>query len=205
MKERLGRFWRAFVNFAVPFSFLVNLALVLVLVLAVNPLLQAKRDIVEPLLTNLDSAFLGLSETNIQTTVPVQHPIPIRFDLPLDQPLGLDFDLPVRQDTTVVLTQDTPIPNTVVYLNNVPVRTTVILPAGTPLPIRLDFQVPVETTIPVQMTVPVSTTVLVEMNIPVSIPLGPSGLDPAVQRLRDVFGPLRAYLATLPDRLVFGR
>lgn len=201
MKERLQRFWRAFANIAIIFSFIVNLILVLVLILAVGPLLHLKTRLLEPLLSNLDRAFLGLGETTIRTTVPVDQSIPIQFDLPLDQPLSLDFELPITQDTVVVLLRDTAIPNTTVYLNNVPVRTTVVLPAGTPLPVRLNMVVPVQKTIPVQMTVPVSQTVPIKMDIPVSIQLGPSGLDPAVQRLREVFVPVRTLIESLPDEI----
>lgn len=201
MKERLQRLWRAFANIAIIFSFIVNLILVLALILAVGPLLQLKTRLLEPLLANLDRAFLGLGETTIQTTVPVDQSIPIQFDLPLDQPLALNFELPIAQDTVVVLLRDTSIPNTTVYLNNVPVRTTVVLPAGTPLPVRLNMVVPVQKTIPVQMTVPVSQTVPIRMEIPVAIQLGPSGLDPAVQRLRDVFVPVRALIEYLPDEI----
>jgi len=203
MKERLRRLWRAFVNFAIIFSFIVNCILVLVLLLAAGPLLQIKTNLLEPLLYNLDDAFQGLGRTVIRTTVPVDQPIGIQFDLPLDQPLDLDFDLTINQDTTVVLLRDTSIPNTTVYLNNVPVRTTVVLPAGTPLPVRLNMVVPVEKTIPVRMTVPVSQTVPIRMEIPVTIQLGPAGLDPAVQRLRDVFVPARALIESIPDSVRF--
>lgn len=201
MKERLQKLWKAFVNFAILFSFFVNCILVLALLLSIGPLLTLKTKLLEPLLYNLDDAFLGLGRTEIRTTVPVDQSIGIQFDLPLDQPLGLDFDLPINQDTVVVLTRDTSIPNTVVYLNNVPVRTTVVLPAGTPLPVRLSMVVPVKKNIPVQMTVPVSQTVPIQMAIPVTIQLGPAGLDPAVQRLRDVFVPVRALMESLPDEI----
>ncbi|MCX7855192.1 MAG: hypothetical protein N2556_04310 [Anaerolineae bacterium] len=201
MKERFQRLWRAFANIAIVFSFIVNLVLVLVLILAIGPLLQLKTNLLEPLLSNLDRAFLGLGETTIHTTVPVDQSIPIQFDLPLDQPLALNFELPINQDTVVVLLRDTSIPNTTVYLNNVPVRTTVVLPAGTPLPVRLNMVVPVQKTIPVQMTVPVSQTVPIKMDIPVAIQLGPSGLDPAVQRLREVFVPARTLIESLPDEI----
>lgn len=203
VKERWKRLGRAFVNFAIAFSFIVNCILVLTLLLAVGPLLQLKANLLEPLLYNLDNAFLGLGQTVIRTTVPVDQPIGIRFDLPLDQPLDLDFDLPINQDTVVVLLRDTSIPNTTVYLNNVPVRTTVVLPAGTPLPVRLNMVVPVRKTIPVRMTVPVSQTVPIQMEIPVTIQLGQAGLDPAVQRLRDVFVPARTLIESIPDRIQF--
>lgn len=197
--------WETFKNIAIIFSFVVNLILVLALVLSIGPLLYLKTSLLEKLLYDLDAAFQGLGQTTIRATVPVSQTIPIQFDLPLDQPLDLDFSLPVQETTVVYLTRDTAIPDTVVYLNNVPVRTTVVLPAGTPLPVRLDFQVPVRKTIPVRMTVPVSQTIPIRMDIPVAIPLGPSGLDPAVQRLRDVFVPARSLIEKLPDGVRLGR
>jgi len=205
MKQRLNRAWQAFANIAIVFSFAVNLTLILTLVLAIGPLMQLKNGLLEPLLLNLDRAFLGLGETTIETTVQVDQPIGIRFDLPLDQPLELDFDLAIQQETVVVLTEAVP-------LNNMPARFTLpggggaingtvslSLPAGMRLPIRLDMVVPVENTIPVRMDIPVDEEVPVGMDIPVSIQLGEAGLNPAVQRLRDVFTPVHELMRQLPD------
>lgn len=204
MKERLQRAWRVFANIAILFSCLVNLVLVLVLVIAVGPLLRLKAELVEPLFYNLDRAFLGLGETVIQTTVQVDQTIPIQFDLPLDQPLDLDFDLPIGQETVVVLTQPVPLELPARFVlpgggGSINGSVSLALPAGLRLPVRLDMVVPVEKTIPVRMTVPVSQTVPVQMDIPVAIQLGPSGLDPAVQRLRDVFVPARTLIESIPD------
>lgn len=209
MRERLDRMWRAFANFAILFSFIVNCVLVLTLLLAIGPLLQMKSSLLEPLFHNLDQAFLGLAETNIRTTVSVDQPIGIRFDLPLDQPLDLNFELPIRQQTQVRLTAPTRVENVQIsfYLPGgggvINGTGSIVLPQGAVLPVELDMVVPVQKTIPVQMTVPVSQSVPVEMSIPVSIQLGEAGLDPAVQRLRDVFTPVRALVESLPDGFRF--
>jgi hypothetical protein len=206
MNDRLRNAWRAFANIAIVFSFVVNLVLVLALIVAITPLFRAKSEILEPLLVRLDGAFLGLGETNIETTVDVSEPIPIQFDLPLDQQLGLDFDLLIDQQTVVVLTEPVPLNVPATFTlpgfggainGNVSLR----LPSGMRLPVRLNMMVPVEKTIPVQMTVPVDQMVDVTMRIPVNIQLGEAGLDPAVQRLRDVFAPLRALLESLPSSI----
>jgi hypothetical protein len=193
---------------AIVFSFVVNVILVATLILAINPLLIIKGSFVEPLLDDLDQAFLGLGETNIETTVAVDQPIPITFDLPLDQPLGLDFELPINQETVVVLTEAVPLNLAAQF--NLPGGGGVIngsvalaLPAGMQLPIRLEMTVPVSKTIPVQMNVPVDQTVPVQMQIPVTIQLGEAGLTPAVEELRDVFSPLRINMERLPDRIEF--
>jgi hypothetical protein len=191
MKQRPSKAWWIFLNVATVFSFIVNVILVLVLLLTIGPLRQ--------LLGNLDQAFLGLGETDVTTTVPVNQPIDISFDLPLDQSMGLDFDLPIAQETEAVLTRPVPMraPATFVlpgWGGAINGTVSLDLPQGMRLPVWLDMQVPVERTIPVSMTVPVSETVTVEMAIPVTIQLGDAGLDPAVQELRDVFAPLRALV-----------
>jgi hypothetical protein len=209
MRDTIRTAWGAFANIAIMFSFVVNLILVVVLSVMISPLFQFKSGMVEPLLYDLDRAFLGLGETDIETTVAVDQAIGIQFDLPLDQPLDLDFDLPINQETVVVLTQAVPLNNLSARFNlpggggQINGTVSLSLPAGMQLPIRLDLAVPVETTVPVQMTVPVSQSVQVRMVIPVEIPLGDAGLDAAVQELRDVFVPLRTGLERMPDRIQF--
>jgi hypothetical protein len=205
MKQRLSKAWRAFANIAIVFSFIVNCVLVLALIIAIGPLLQLKSGLVEPLLTDLDQAFQALGDTTIETTVDVDEPIGIRFDLPLDQPLDLDFALRINQETVVELTQPVPLDNLPARFN-LPGGGGVIngtvsldLPARLRMPVRMDMVVPVRTTIPVRLTVPVSQTVPIQMAIPVRIQLGEAGLSPAVQRLRDVFTPVRVLIESLPD------
>ncbi|HIQ02000.1 MAG TPA: hypothetical protein EYH30_07700 [Anaerolineales bacterium] len=205
MKQRLSKAWRAFANIAIIFSFIVNCVLVLALIVAIGPLLQLKSGLVEPLLTDLDQAFQALGDTTIETTVDVDEPIGIRFDLPLDQPLDLDFALPINQETVVELTQPVPLDNLSARFN-LPGGGGVIngtvslsLPAGLQMPVRMDMVVPVRTTIPVRLTVPVSQTVPIQMAIPVRIRLGEAGLSSAVQQLRDVFTPVRVLIESIPD------
>jgi hypothetical protein len=111
--ERLKKFWDAFKDIAILFSFVVNFVLVVVLLVVSIPALRAtfalKTGMVEPLLTDLDDAFIGLGEATIDTTVQIDEPIPIQFDLPLDQPLPIDFQLPIEQNTTVVLNAPVPL------------------------------------------------------------------------------------------------
>ena len=206
--ERLKRFWNAFKDIAIIFSFLVNFITVVSLLVISIPALQAtfalKTGMVEPLLNDLDSAFVGLGEATIDTTVQINEPIPIKFDLPLDQPLPISFQLPIEQDTAVVLTARVPLNLPAQF--NLPGGGGVIkgsvslaLPAGTRLPIHLSMVVPVSQTIPVHMNVPVSETVPIQMVVPVHIKLGEAGLDPAVRDLRGVFRPLREQIESLPD------
>lgn len=212
--ERATRFWNAFKNIAIVFSFTVNFVTVVALLVVTLPALRAvfaiKTGTVEPLLQNLDSAFVGLGEATIDTTVNIDEPIGIQFELPLDQPLPIDFDLSIAQPTDVYLTESVP-------LNNLPAKfnlpggggvingtVSLSLPQGMRLPIRLDMTVPVSTTIPVRMDVPVDETIPIQMQVPVHIELGQAGLDPAVQNLRGVFLPVNELVQSLPDGIEIG-
>jgi hypothetical protein len=205
--------WEKFKNFAIGFSFIVNAITVLLLVVGSMPALQVafavKNDTVEPLLNDLDAAFVELGESEINTTIDIDEPVGIRFDLPLDQPLPIDFQLPIQQDTVVVLTE--PVPLSMPARFNLPggggtINGTVslALPVGMRLPVRLDMLVPVSQTIPVRMNVPVDQTVPIRMSVPVNIKLGEAGLDPAVQDLRGVFQPVNQMVQSLPDGIVGG-
>jgi hypothetical protein len=212
--ERLKPVWEAFKDIAIVFSFSVNFILIVALLLVGMPALRLglalNAGMVEPMLEDLDAAFVRLGESTIDTTIPINEPIPIRFDLPLDQELPINFQLAIEQNTVVTLQQPVP-------LRSLPAQFTLpsgggaingtvslSLPAGVRLPIRLSTVVPVNQTIPVQMMVPVSETVPVQMDVPVSIALGEAGLDPAVQDLRGVFRPVRQRLDQLPEDVELG-
>jgi hypothetical protein len=203
--------WERFKDRAIVFSFVVNAGTILLLVLGGFPAIQAalfvKDDTVEPLLNDLDAAFVGLGESEIDTTINIDEQVAIQFDLPLDQPLPIDFQLPIQQDTVVVLQRE-------VTLNRVYTQfdlgsfgringyVTLSLPKDLALPVRLDMTVPVSQTIPVRMNVPVDQTVPIRMAVPVNIKLGEAGLDPAVQDLRAVFAPVSEMVQSLPDGMI---
>jgi len=210
--ERLKRFWNAFKDIAIVFSFLVNFVLVVLLLVVSIPALRAvfalKVGLVEPLLSDLDAAFIGLGEATIDTTIQIDESIPIQFDLPLDQSLPIDFPLPIEQPTVVVLAA--PVPLTLPAQFNLPGGGGVIngsvslsLPVGLHLPLHLNLTVPVSQTVPVRMNVPVNQTIPIQMAVPVHIKLGEAGLDPAVGELRAVFHPLREQIEGLPDGVEF--
>jgi hypothetical protein len=211
--ERLKRLWGAFKDIAIVFSFIVNFVLVVVLLVVSVPGLQAafaiKAGVVEPLLNNLDAAFVGLGRATIDTTIPIDESIPVQFEMPLDQPLPIDFLLPIEQDTVVTLQRPVPLTGLPAQFN-LPGGGGVIngsvslsLPAGLPLPVHLSMAVPVSQTIPVRMDIPVDETIPIQMTVPVEIKLGEAGLDPAVGELRAVFHPLKQQIESLPDGIEF--
>ena len=208
--ERFKRYWIAFTDVAIVFSFVMNfLLLVLVITISVPALGAAfalKSSVVEPLLSNLDAAIVGLGEAEINTAIEVEEMVPIQFTMPLSQSLPIDLQLRIEQVTPAVL--DATVPLVLPAQFNLPGGGGVIngtvslaLPQGLQLPIRLDMSVPVSETIPVRMSVPVDQAVPIRLNVPVRIKLGEAGLDPAVETLRVVFQPLQAQIESLPDGL----
>lgn len=178
-KSRRVRFWDAFKNLALLFSFLVNLILVIVLLLMIQPLFMANTQIAQPLLGDLDAAFAALGKTNIVTTVSIDDSLPVVFNLPL------------QQNTNVVLTEAVPlsVPTTFSLGNQGTIYgwVSLSLPAGMVLPVALNLNVPVSTTVPVVM------------QVPVTIPLDEAGMGPAIIQLRGVFSPIQAALQQLPN------
>lgn len=178
--RRQFHFWASFKNVAIVFSFIVNFVLVLVLLLAIRPLFMAKSQIAEPLLGNLDAAFAALGETDIETTVEIDHQLPVEFMLPLEQKTSVVLQEPVR--LAVPATYRFPGGGGAIYG-----QVELVLPVGLVLPVSLDLDVPVSTTVPV------------EMAVPVVINLNEAGMGPAIEQLRGVFQPIDATLQQLPD------
>jgi hypothetical protein len=207
MEKRTRR--ERFQDRAIVFSFIVNAGTILVLVVGGLPAtfgaLVVKDNTVEPLLNDLDAAFVRLGESEITTTVKIDEQVPIQFNLPLDQQLAIDFPLPIQQNTVVVLTERVPLYNLPATFSlpggggQINGMVSLALPAGMVLPIRLDMTVPVTSTIPVRMNVPVDQVVPIRMEVPVKIKLGESGLGPAVQELRDAIEPISTTVQSLPD------
>ncbi len=174
-----GPKWEKFKNFAIIFSFVVNVILVLVLLIAPFPTLILTHKLGEPLLNDLDRAFEDLGKTVIKTTVSINDTLPVRFTLPLQQATAVTLteSVPLQAQATFYLPGGGGAINGTVSLD---------LPAGLALPVKLDLQVPVSTTVPVVM------------QVPVEIPLDEAGMGPAIEELRDVFRPLNDCIANLP-------
>ncbi len=179
--QRTREFWIAFRNFAVIFSFIMNFALVIILLFVVYLIFHIKNGIAEPLVDGLHSNFVGLNDAQIETTVIVNDEIPI------------DFELTVEDTVVVVLAEPA-------VIDNVPARFDIIggggsitgtvditLPAGTPLTINLTLLVPVSQQIPVVL------------NVPVDIALNETQLSIPFTNLRQLFEPYVKMLDNLPS------
>ena len=210
--EDRGVFWRAFKNVAVVFSFVVNLVLLIVLLALLVPgvrtLLVLRNGLLEPLVTDLDGAFVSLGEATIKTDVEISESIPISFTLPLNESLPIDFDLPISQDTTVYLTQAVPLyaPATFTFPGGggaINGQVSLSLPRGMALPVHLGITVPVSQQVPVELQVPVNQMVPIVLNVPVEIVLGESGLDNVVGELRQSLVPAKRVVDTLPNKMLW--
>lgn len=187
---RIKRFWNAFKDIAILFSFIVNIVLVIVLLILATQLMTIKKGVVEPLVYGLDRSFASLGEATINTTIPIRQQLAVKFDLPVK------FTLPLNQNTTVTTLTPTRI-STQVKLSmgqfgNINAPVSLDLPAGTPLQVRLAMDIPVSTTVSVNQTVPVS------FDQPVTIKLGQAGLSPVVTQLRNVVRPYVVMMQALP-------
>ena len=178
-KSRKRKFWDAAKTLSLGVSMIVNLVLIIVVAILVQQVGAIKSTLVS-VLGQLDTAFQGLGDTVIRTTIPISQSVPVRFDLPLQQDTNVTTNSPVPINTqaTFSLGQFGSI-NGTVSLN---------LPAGTQLPVHLE------------LTVPVSNAIPVVFDQEVAIPLAPAGMQPVVDQLRAALSPILDLVRLLPDR-----
>lgn len=178
-KSRKRKFWDATKTLSLVVSMIVNLVLIIVVAILVQQVGAIKSTLVS-VLGQLDTAFQGLGDTVIRTTIPISQSVPVRFDLPLQQDTNVTTNgpVPINTQATFSLGQFGSI-NGTVSLN---------LPAGTQLPVHLE------------LTVPVSNAIPVVFDQGVAIPLAPAGMQPVVDQLRAALSPILKLVRLLPDR-----
>jgi hypothetical protein len=171
--------WLAFEKFAIFFSFVVALILVLTLLFVVvaawraAPVLQGLKDgLVCDTVTGLNTLLDDLENAVITQTVHISQTIPAQFELPLD----------MRE--TAKLTEDVPIDLPASYTlpaggGRINGTVSLQLPKGQKLPIHLKAPVPVDQQLPVVM------------DVPVAIPLRETELGDVIQQLRQLLAPLQ--------------
>lgn len=184
--------WDGFKTFAILFSFVVNIVLVVIVFVLSTSVFKIKSDIADPLVGGLHDNFVALDQATIRTTIPVETTISV------SDKVTADFDLALQQETIVTLTQPTVIRGAsvtidggILQINNAP--TTIVLPAGTQLPIALDLSISVIQDIPVELQIPVS------IPVDVDIPLEQTELHDPFTNLRDLFAPYNDLLQSAPN------
>lgn len=174
-----GKPWQAFKNFAILFSFVVNLVLIVVLLVAAPLIIPIVSQIAVPIVGGLNQSFVDMGQAKIVRTIQVDDQIPISFDLPLDTTtrVRLTEPVPLSVPATMVLPGGGGTINGTVALQ---------LPAGLELPVALSLVVPVSQTIPVHLAVSVD------------IPLRETELGQPFGDLQAIFSPLDQFLTNLP-------
>ena len=175
-----GTPWQAFKNFAIIFSFIVNIITVLVLLIAAPLIIPIVNDIAEPIVGGLNDSFVDMGEAHIVQTIQVQDTIPVVFTLPLSTTTSvrLTAPVPIQAQTTFSLPDGGGTINGIVSLT---------LAEGLELPVALNLIVPVNQTVPVDLAVQVD------------IPLADTELGPPFRNLQGIFSPLNGLIRGLPS------
>jgi len=175
--------WLAFEKFAIFFSFVVTMTLVVVLLLLgiglwqVAPTLPGLRDgTLCPLIAQVDTLVYDFDSAVITKTISISQTIPVAFDLTLDQNtvVNLTKSVPLNRSATFVL------PGGGGQING---TVSLALPNGMPLPIHLTMPVPIREDLPVNM------------NVLVSIPLKETELGGVTGQLKDILTPYTKLLS----------
>ncbi len=182
MKEWLwsGKPWQAFKNFAIIFSFVLNMIFLVLLILVAFYIIPVLNDVAEPVVAGLNDSFEEMESAHIRQTITIDDQIPVVFELP------------VQTETVTTILEPVPmtIPTQFVlpggggFING---NVSFALPAGTELPVQLD------------VIVPVSQSVPIAMSVPVDIPLSYTELSEPFGDLRQLFAPLDSLLSNLPS------
>jgi hypothetical protein len=174
-----GRPWTAFKNFAVLFSFMLNvISLSLFLAVAVF-MLPFIRQVTMPMVSGLSQNFTQMRDARIVRTIEVSDSVPIQLSLPIatETTATIVQAVPMAVNTNFVLPGGGGNINGTVYFE---------LPAGTQLPVALD------------LVVPISQTVPLDVAVEVDIPLADTELRQPLNNLLDIFAPIESFLDGLP-------
>lgn len=181
MKEWIwsGRPWKAFKNFAIIFSFMMNMMLLIALVIGALLVIPSVSQIAVPIVGGLNQSFVDMSQAHIVRTIQVEDEIPIAFSMPVSTETlaTITQPVPMAVDTSFVLPAGGGTINGTVFFE---------LPAGTQLPIQIDLVVPVSKTVPVSLAVEVD------------IPIEETEMNQPFKDLQAIFTPLHRFLYNLP-------
>lgn len=175
-----GTPWQAFKNFAIIFSFVINLVTLIILLIAAPLIIPIVDGIAEPIVGGLNDSFVNMSEAHIVQTIEVNDTIPVVFTLPLSTTTSVRLlePVPIRTQTSFILPDGGGTINGMVSLT---------LEEGLELPVALNIVVPVSQTVPVNLAVAVD------------IPLAETELGVPFRNLQGIFSPLDGLIRGLPS------
>lgn len=209
------RWWTAFRNIAILFSFLVNIVLIIVLLVVMSVIFQIKSGIADPLVGGLYSSFVGLNDARIISQVyvndmiQVNDMIKVQDTIVVSDSVPVQLQIPLQQNTNVVLTSPVSLNANAEFTlpgggGNIRGSVAITLPSGLVLPVALDLTVPVDSSlpinlnVPVDMDVPINLDVPVNLTVPVDIDLTKTQLNDVALSLRSVIEPYARLLSNLP-------
>lgn len=171
MGNRSETYWMAFERFALLFSFIMNVILLIVVLVLVGLLLPIKNQVARPIMDKVMAEIDRLGSTHIQTTVVVEDEIRVKFDLPLQQKVTVTTTEPVPLTTEAHFI----LPGGGGYIKG---TVSIDIPTDTDLPVLLDTTVPVDQMVPVKL------------EVPVDINLGDTDLKASVDNFRALLEPI---------------
>jgi len=173
----IRRYWTAFKNIAILFSFTVNFVTVLVLLIVLLALLPAKQVFVSPLMGKVWGGLEDFDDAKIETTVQIDHQLPIAFPVHVrENPTTVRLTAPVSMNMPARFV----LPGGGGTING---TVSVVMPAGTRLPVVIE-----------NMTIPVSQTIPVQFDQPVTIYLHDTELHDVIVNFQDLLRPFYELL-----------
>jgi len=173
----VSRYWQAFKNIAILFSFTVNFITVLVILILLMVLLPAKEILISPLMGRVWDGLQDFDEAKIETTVKIDHQLPIAFPVHVrENPTTVRLTAPVSMNMPARFV----LPGGGGIING---TVTVVMPAGTRLPVVIE-----------DMTIPVAQTIPVQFDQPVTIYLRDTELHAVIGNFQDLLRPFYELL-----------
>ncbi len=176
---RDGKPWQAFKTFAIIFSFVTNLVLIIVLLVASPLIIPIVNDIAKPIVGGLNESFEDMNAATIRRTIDVSDTIPVVLTVPLSTTTTVVVVDAVELDVPATFT----FPDGGGQING---QVNLELPVNLQLPVQLDLDVPINEQLPVQLAVEAV------------IPLNETDLGAPFSQLQGLFSPLDALLNGLP-------
>ncbi|MBU0490599.1 MAG: hypothetical protein KKA73_25285 [Chloroflexi bacterium] len=173
----VGRYWHAFKNIAIVFSFAVNFILVLVLLVVLVALLPAKEVFVSPIMGKVWTQLQAFDDAKIETAVQINHQLPIAFPVQVhENPTTVRLTAPVSMNMPARFV----LPAGGGTING---TVNIVMPAGTRLPVVIE-----------DMTISVQQTIPVVFDQPVTIYLHDTELHDVIVNFQDILRPFYELL-----------
>lgn len=173
----LSRYWGAFKNIAILFSFTVNFITVLVILVLLLALLPLKQVFIGPIMGQVWGELQALDNAKIQTSVKINQQVPIAFPVSVrENPTTVRLTAPV----SMAMPARFSFPGGGGAING---TVTIVMPAGTRLPVVIE-----------DMTIPISQKIPIAFDQPVTIYLRDTELHSSIGSFQGLLRPFYEVL-----------